>query len=61
MSVLHVSDDLSTVRAALLQAQFWGLRMADSIYKEQFIEAGTKMERGPFRLLAAHEKSPVKH
>jgi hypothetical protein len=40
---------------------FWGLRMADSIYKEQFIEAGTMMEEIGCRLLAANEKSPVKH
>jgi hypothetical protein len=42
-------------------AQFWGLRMADSIYKEQFIETETKMERVPFRLLDADEKSAVKY
>jgi hypothetical protein len=35
--------------------------MADSIYKEQFIEAGTMMEQNPIRLLAANEKSPVKY
>lgn len=35
--------------------------MADSIYKEQFIETGTKMEEGPYRLLESHEKSPVKY
>jgi hypothetical protein len=40
---------------------FWGLRMADSIYKEQFIEAVTMMEELSCRLLAAHEKSSVKH
>jgi hypothetical protein len=42
-------------------AQFWGLRMADSIYKDQLTEAETKMGRYLFRLLATHEKSPLKH
>jgi hypothetical protein len=45
---------LRAIRAALFRAQFWGLRMADSIYKEQFIEAGTMMEQDPFRLLDAN-------
>lgn len=49
------------IRAAFVRERsLWGLRMADSIYKEQFIETETKMERGSFRLLGAHEKGPVK-
>jgi hypothetical protein len=51
----------STIEPRVLSRWFWGLRMADSIYKEQFIEAGTKMEEVPCRLLIANEKSPVKH
>jgi len=35
--------------------------MADPIYKEQFIEAGTKMEKLSCRLLATNEKSSVKY
>jgi hypothetical protein len=58
-----VSDDLKKViRAAFYKERsFWGLRMADSTYKDQFIETETKMGEGTFRLLGAHGKSPLKH
>jgi len=44
-----------------IKALSWGLRMADSSCKEQFIEAETKMEELCCRLLATTEKSPVKY
>jgi hypothetical protein len=44
-----------------VERSLWGLRMADSIYKDQFIETETKMEEGSFRLLGAHGKSPLKY
>jgi hypothetical protein len=37
-----------------MQCSVWGLRMADSIYKEQFIEAGSKMDEVLRRLLSAN-------
>jgi hypothetical protein len=55
-----VSDGFNHLSRAFSR-RFWGLRMADSIYKEQFIEAGTKMEEVRCRLLTANGKSPVKH
>jgi hypothetical protein len=50
-----------TILAARCIALVWGLRMADSIYKEQLIETETKMGELYCWLLATHEKSSVKH